>query len=75
MALKVKQSLTIGDERVETSEAFDGITVYKSLSGPADGLRLFFVKDGTVIQILDVEADMGQGTGFVSGFSFSTPKE
>lgn len=75
MSLELKQSLTIGVEQVEKVGAFSDITVYRSTTYDSTGLRLFFVKDGVAVQCLDVDADMGQGTGFVSSFEFITPKE
>lgn len=31
-------------------------------------ITFFFVQDGKVTHTLDVEAEMGQGTGFISGY-------
>jgi hypothetical protein len=73
--MKVEKSITIGGNKVTKEYSDDVITIYKD-SKDTYGYTCYFVNNMTdeIFLKQTVEADMSQGTGFVSDVKFQEVK-
>lgn len=70
---KVKKDYTIDGKIVNKVTTFCGLEVYENSKG-SDDLTLYFCKQQTVVQTLEVTADCGQNVGYIAGFEFKNQK-
>lgn len=69
--MKIKKAITIDGTEVTLLKTFDGISVFIAGDGAGDtDNRFFFIRGEQVIQIMDIECGMGQGTGYVESIAF-----
>lgn len=69
----VSHSVIINNRPVKKMHSFNGMEIYQEeASNDDNGARLYFTKNEKVIQIMDIEADMGQGIGYVSDINFKS---
>lgn len=71
----VEQSYVIDGRPVDKVASFCGLDVYRNSRPEEEKLLLYFVQKGVVVQTQTVEADMGQGVGYISDCTFHSDYE